>query len=67
MATKSERRSLQLEIDMLRELDCHRHLVSMLAWCHQGDQLALILEYVRGGNLQDFLRSQRSNVRYPII
>ena len=62
MATNSERRSLQLEIDMLRELGCHRHLVSMLAWCLQGDQLALVLEYIPGGNLQEFLRSQRHNV-----
>ena len=64
MATNSEKRSLQVEIDMLRELGCHRHLVSMLAWCLQGDQLAIVLEYVPGGNLQEFLRSQRRNVKY---
>ena len=63
MATSSERRSLKLEIDMLRELDYHRHLVSMLAWCHQGNQLALVMEYIPGGNLQEFLRNHRSKVK----
>lgn len=55
----SERRALQLEINMLKDLGLHRHLVSMLAWCHNGDELALVMEFVRGGNLQEYLRSQR--------
>ena len=64
MATASERRSLQLEMDMMKELGAHRHLVTMLACCSKGSDLALVMEYVPGGNLHDFLRSHRQNVRW---
>ena len=64
MSTASEQRSLQLEIEMMKELGSHRHLVSMLAWCLQGNRLALVMEYVHGGNLHQFLRNQRNKVNF---
>lgn len=62
MATASERRSLQLEINMMKDLGAHRHLVSMLACCSDVTRLALVLEYVPGGNLHSYLRKHRQNV-----
>lgn len=62
MPTASEQRSLQLEIDMMKELGYHRHLVTMLAWSMEGNKLALVMEYICGGNLHDFLRSHRNKV-----
>ena len=67
MATASEQRSLQLEIDMMKELGCHRHLITMLACCSKGNHLALVMEYVSGGNLHDFLRNHRQNVQWNSI
>ena len=63
MATASERRSLQLEMEMMKDLGAHRHLVTMLACCSKGSDLALVMEYVPGGNLHDFLRNHRQNVQ----
>ena len=62
MATASERRSLMLEIDMMKGLEFHRHLVTMVACCTVGSHLALIMEFISGGNLHDFLRSCRQKV-----
>ena len=61
-ATDSERRTLLLEIDMMKDIGYHRHIVSMLACCTRGEELALVMEYVPFGNLQSFLRKQRSGV-----
>ena len=62
MATASERRCLMLEIEMMKELGVHRHLVSIVACCTTDSRVALVMEYVPGGNLYDFLKKQRVKV-----
>ena len=52
---------------MMKELGAHRHLVSMLAWCIQGNKLALVMEYVHGGNLHQFLKNHCNKVCLYII
>ena len=47
---------------MMKELGYHRHLVTMLAWCQEERTLALVMEYIRGGNLHEFLRNHRLKV-----
>ena len=62
-AIESEHRALMLEIDMMKDIGYHRHVVSMLACCTKGDRLALVMEYVPYGNLQSFLKKQRTSTQ----
>ena len=48
-----------LEIEMMKELGFHRHIVTMVACCTTGRQLALVMEFIPGGNLYDFLKKHR--------
>lgn len=60
-ALESERRSLKLEIDMMKDIGYHRHVVSMLACCTRTQHLALVMEFIPFGNLQGFLKKHRKD------
>lgn len=59
-ALESERKALVMEIEMMKDIGYHRHVVSMLACCTRDDYLALVMEYVPYGNLQSFLKKNRA-------
>ena len=58
-ASESERRSLMQEIDMMKDIGYHRHVVCMLACCTHGSTIALVMEFMPCGNLQSFLKKHR--------
>ena len=62
-AMESEHRALVMEIDMMKDIGCHRNVVSMVACCTSREHLALVMEYVPYGNLQSFLKKHRNEVR----
>ena len=58
-ASESERRSLMQEIDMMKDIGYHRHVVCMLACCTLGKTVALVMEFMPCGNLQTYLKKHR--------
>ncbi|KAL8138117.1 hypothetical protein V2J09_004118 [Rumex salicifolius] len=50
-------REFRVEVDILSRLD-HPNLVSLIGYCADGKQRFLVYEYMRNGNLQDYLNSE---------
>ena len=64
-ADKSAKDALLAEMSIMRLVEPHENVVRLLGCCVDSDPYYVILEYLPGGNLQDFLRrmgatSQRS-------
>eukprot|EP00250_Pteridium_aquilinum_P019750 c24559_g1_i1 orf=259-2940(-) len=54
MMTNQGQREFQSEVDVLTKLR-HRHLVAILGYCIEGDEKALVYEYMPGGTLSQHL------------
>jgi len=50
------REDLLREISLMKSIGRHRHIVSMVGACTARTPIALIMEYVPYGNLQNFLK-----------
>ncbi|CAL8099077.1 unnamed protein product [Calicophoron daubneyi] len=52
------------EMDIMKQLGCHKHIIQLLAVCTQGGAPYVVMEYAPHGNLRDYLRShKRSFIR----
>ena len=58
-ADRFDYKDLLLEMDMMKEIGQHPHVVSLIGTCTTPGPLYIITEYVSGGNLLDYLRSSR--------
>lgn len=63
-ATEKEKKDLQHELAVMKMLDPHPNVVRLLGCCTEKDPIYVILEYVAGGTLQEFLRKSRSEQHY---
>eukprot|EP00095_Tigriopus_kingsejongensis_P006584 maker-scaffold445_size168248-snap-gene-0.27 protein:Tk06584 transcript:maker-scaffold445_size168248-snap-gene-0.27-mRNA-1 annotation:"hypothetical protein DAPPUDRAFT_60789" len=63
-ATDKEKRDILHELGMMKLLDPHPNVVSLLGCCTEKDPIFIIIEYVNGGTLQEFLRTSRSEHNY---
>lgn len=63
-AADKEKRDLQHELAVMKMLDPHPNVVRLLGCCTEKDPIFVILEFVSGGTLQDFLRKSRSEHNY---
>ena len=52
-------RDLIQEMEMMKEIGHHPHVISLLGTCTTQGPLYIITEFVSGGNLLDYLRSSR--------
>ncbi|XP_043212292.1 tyrosine kinase receptor Cad96Ca-like [Amphibalanus amphitrite] len=59
-AGEKERRDLLQEMEMMKLLDPHPNVVTMLGCCTEKDPIFLIMEYVSRGKLQTYLRESRT-------
>ena len=52
------------EISLMKKVaqDCNPFVVNMIGCCTRSEPLALIMEFVSGGNLLEFLKSHRRKV-----
>lgn len=55
------------EIELLKTIGNHVHVIKMIGCCTQGGPLCAVLEYAPYGNLRDFLRMYRSSAYCEII
>ena len=64
-ADRFDLKDLKSELTMMKEVGQHPNVVNLLGACTIGEPLYIIIEYISGGNLLDFLRaSRRSNDVY---
>ena len=55
------------EIEIMKAIGSHKNIVSMLGCWVQSDPIFLMLEYVRYGDLQHWLRNKRIQVDFTLI
>ncbi|XP_077985343.1 fibroblast growth factor receptor-like [Glandiceps talaboti] len=59
-ALEVDKRDLLKELDLMKSVGSHPHVVSLLGCCtHESDPTYVILEYMCKGNLQNYLRENR--------
>ena len=58
-ATQLERRRLLSEIALMQQLEYHPFLAQMLAYCTQGQNIALVMEFYHRGDLKSFLQQHK--------
>lgn len=46
----------------MKEVGCHRNIVSMLACCTTAEPMYLVVEYLTNGDLRSYLRERRKQV-----
>lgn len=63
-ATEKDKKDLLNELAVMKMMDAHPNVVQLLGCCTDDDPVYVILEYVNGGTLQDFLRKSRSEHHY---
>ncbi|CAL1260865.1 unnamed protein product [Larinioides sclopetarius] len=63
-ASEKEKKDLLNEIEVMKLLDPHPNVVTLLGCCTDRDPLFLIMEYVQDGKLQTYLRESRAERQY---
>lgn len=58
-ASDCEKEDLIQELDIQRKLPPHKNIVAYLGCCTKQDPVYILMEYVKGGNLQSYLRKCR--------
>ncbi|XP_050406537.2 uncharacterized protein LOC126821932 [Patella vulgata] len=63
-ATDSQKEDFAHELALVKQIPKHSNVVNYLGYCQSADQPTLmILEYISGGNLLQFLRKRRPNIK----
>lgn len=63
-AVDREKSDLLQELSVMKQLGSHPHVVTLLGCCTEKDPLFLIMEYLKGGKLQAYLRESRTSIEY---
>ena len=63
-ATEKDKKDLLNELAVMKMMESHPNVVRLLGCCTEEDPVYVILEFVNGGTLQDFLRKSRSEHHY---
>jgi len=63
-ATEKDKRDLLNELSVMKMMDPHPNVVRLLGCCTEKDPILVIIEYVNGGTLQEYLRKSRSEHHY---
>ncbi|XP_041369716.1 tyrosine-protein kinase receptor torso-like [Gigantopelta aegis] len=63
-ATPEERRSLLMEIEMMKQMGHHQNIVNMIGCCSTGATLCVIMDYCPLGDLRTHLRHYREKYLY---
>ena len=61
--TEEEKNQFFSEIEFMKQIGCHRNVLSMLGYWIKSEPIMLILEYVPHGDLLQWLRNKRQRVR----
>jgi len=62
-----ECQALLSEIQLMKQLDSHPHVVQMLACCTQGDTVAMVMDFFSNGNLRDFLVKSHNGSEVTVV
>ncbi|XP_075216987.1 tyrosine kinase receptor Cad96Ca [Lycorma delicatula] len=63
-AGERERSDLLQELEVMKSLEPHPHVVRLLGCCTEKDPIFVIMEFISKGKLQSFLRSSRAQRCY---
>lgn len=64
-ASEEDRALFLREIEIMKQIGCHRNVLSMVGFWVKSEPIMLILEYVPHGDLLNWLRSKRQQVKNP--
>ena len=63
LAGDDQKRQFMEEIEMMKKLGQHKNIVNMVACCTNKEPFLLVVEYVPNGDLLNYLRKIRLQVR----
>ncbi|RWS23275.1 Tyrosine kinase receptor Cad96Ca-like protein, partial [Leptotrombidium deliense] len=63
-ANEKERKDLLTELEIMKILDPHPNVVTLMGCCTEQEPIFLIMDYVPFGKLQTYLRESRSEMQY---
>lgn len=63
-ASEKEKRDLLEELEVMKMLEPHTNVVTLIGSCTERDPVFLIMEYVSLGKLQTYLRDSRADLNY---
>ena len=61
-ADSNQKKEFLEEIQLMKEVGCHRNIVNMLACCTTVEPMYLVVEYLANGDLLSYLRKRRQQV-----
>ncbi|KAK3737345.1 hypothetical protein QZH41_000332 [Actinostola sp. cb2023] len=64
-ATLEEKHEFLREIEFMKNVGCHRNIISMIACCTKEEHLFLVVEFAKHGDLLNLLRERRKKIRCP--
>ncbi|CAB4057372.1 Fibroblast growth factor receptor,Tyrosine-protein kinase ABL2,Tyrosine-protein kinase receptor Tie-2,Tyrosine-protein kinase transforming protein Abl,Tyrosine-protein kinase FRK,Angiopoietin-1 receptor,Fibroblast growth factor receptor 2,Fibroblast growth factor receptor 1,Tyrosine-protein kinase ABL1,Proto-oncogene tyrosine-protein kinase receptor Ret,Myoblast growth factor receptor egl-15,Tyrosine-protein kinase receptor Tie-1,Tyrosine-protein kinase isoform SRK1,Tyrosine-protein kinase Abl,Fibroblast g len=63
-ANEVEKKDLLKELSIMKMLGHHPNIITLIGCCTEKDPMFVVLEYVSGGTLQEYLRKSRSDHNY---
>ncbi|KAK3709038.1 hypothetical protein QZH41_014917 [Actinostola sp. cb2023] len=64
-ATLEEKHEFLREIEFMKNVGCHRNIISMVACCTKEEHVFLVVEFAKDGDLLNLLRERRKKIRCP--
>ncbi|KAK3719186.1 hypothetical protein QZH41_020416, partial [Actinostola sp. cb2023] len=64
-ATLEEKHEFLREIEFMKNVGCHRNIISMVACCTKEEHVFLVVEFAKHGDLLNLLRERRKKIRCP--
>ena len=66
-AGEEEKRQFLQEIDLMKDVGSHRNILSMLGFWIRSEPIMLIMEYVPHGDLLQWLRNKRQQIKLVTV
>ena len=63
-AGEEEKRQFLQEIDLMKDVGSHRNILSILGFWIRSEPIMLIMEYVPHGDLLQWLRNKRQQIKH---
>ena len=62
-ATEEQLQDFLEEIQLMKQIGCHRNILNLLACCTMTNPRFLVVEFAKNGDLLQYLRKRREQVK----